>query len=655
MPETIGGVPDDIINRIDSQMTMHEPAPVALPEPIAPIEDNPLLAKDELPLNETARRTFAENTLAVALNFIKNPSRRARVIMGLVAFLGGAYLERDEILQYGSHAIMHSVPVMHLFEAKSNAGHILPASQTIHEEAKVEESNDKNRLATLDIKDNHFNIYEGPWKLAQSGKENDSGPAIEIKDPYLKNVLAEDFQYVRPPADSAQFDQFLIKEINTYTNKRKDLSPEQSFGQGNISEFLDIAQKIVDKNMHYDDQSETWLKPEKGERMSVKWGQGNPISALYSTDNTPVDRLLMEKHYGLCRDYADCLGRVTDEIKRIYPGKFQNIYVRSFGNSYQWHAYNLVFVVANPQEVDVFDLEPQTGQADAAAYEVVKMMRDRNIITNDEYLSSQAKFLNLKGAKESAGNTFALLESALRANRQDVVKTVKEHILRNGGTEELDYLKSIGLADDRDYARSFSYKIENTQHFDSDETLRYLKIAEESKDPLVSREIISSLRQVYLHPDFSKFAFFNYRDIIDTFHQKNIISEKEYIDTYKIILKDEVAVATGKNFLNFILTKPAYAGLAKDYLSKDFSGPVKMAENFLPRLGKGEFRNWDKQTLVNEAYQYRAQILLWGKEPLARYEQLTGENLAQAHEKDLDKFFDQHNIHLTPHFEQPTN
>jgi hypothetical protein len=582
------------------------------------------------------RRSFINLAIERATSLIKKPSKKARIVLGLITFFGGVgYIKRDEIMDYGGRAFQQNPITMDLFDLKAQLGHTVTPDRTLNPEdikAMLPKDNTGEEISTIKIKNSEINIFESINGLENAKRPDDFGPKIEINDFYLKNLLEKNTNCVAEPENEASFREFIKSQIENKEITPNDSYTSDDFKKGDIQTFIRFVTDIVDRNLKYDKRTADWLKETSDGRGSLRWGKSNPALAFLSADRLPVDKLLMQDHRGVCRHFSDCVQLVANEIKKIYPDRFQNIYIVTFANSYQWHEYNLGFVVRGTKEgtkLDAFEIDPQTGSTSSPAYELVKMMYERGIIDQDEYFKTLTDFLKLPKVKEDGEDVCAIIESAQRENRKDVIDVAIKMLIDQSYLKPLQILQEQGLVNNYDYSRAIANSIIHQDNIGPEDIEKAITFSHEH--PENSQIIYNAMKEVCLHPDVKKIAGNVYWDMVDDLRNLHILSDEEYIQIGKEEYEKVSYIMDDGKFMDFLLNNNKTLPLAKHYLLKDLNDTMDYPLFLITEYDKksGEFSRWTKNDFLNEPWSVLNDKLKYGVKQLTRYRELTGEDLSQ--------------------------
>lgn len=573
-------------------------------------------------VSEVERQNFASRVIESAVNLVKRPSKRAKILIGLLTFFAGAgYLKRNEVVTWGARAVMQNPHIMNTFDRHFNQGLENAEEQ---QDLDIDEQGEEARGVGVKIEINGNTINSFP---STSYIKAPDERKIEIEDPYLKNLLQENYQKVKKPKNPEAFDHFLIQEINFFLNQKNNKSLRESYEKGNVGSIIELVDSVVRKNMDYDKNTSVWLQTGENGRLGLKWGKTSPVKAFFSTDGIAVDELLMKSHMGVCRQFSDALGLVTEELKKIYPEKFQNLYVVSFQNSYQWHVYNLLLVARSGKEFDAVEIEPQDGSGGSPSYELIKMMYDRKIINKDEYFEGMRKILEIKGDRTiDFVDIYAVIESAKTSNKQEVIDAVKRYFVKNGSLNSVLYLEKNGFI-------AHSEKIDaivgllNHPMVDG-ELLQYTAdLAETTNEPGVTQKLFSALRSICLNPDFTKVAGNQYFELLTRIRQDGQISDPEYIQIGRTLIKINCFDKQGTEIIGYLLTKKEYFSIAREFLMHILSPAVTYPLSISRDFGKGEYTHWSQKDAIEEPLRYRDYILKSFAPELDKYLKETNEDL----------------------------
>ncbi len=407
------------------------------------------------------RFNIVDRLLAIQKIWEKRPARQVASFMGalsLVASIG--YLKRQDILDFISNAQLNP-QVVDFREKDWQSDHILHDHQVEASEIGVKQA--EHEIGAIEIEDQEI-------RLVDEFKDSDRGPRIENSNVLINNMTNPVFRWVKPAEEPNKFHQFIVDNAKSTVSAWREYSigkeRVEGLAEGQIEPFIRLCQRVVNKNLHYEESTASWLTVKNGQ-IALKFGK-DPIGALRSADDMPVDKLLMERKMGVCRHYAEAFAMVAEELKKLFGDRYQNIHVAPFFNASKVHVYDIIYRVKSAHQVEVLTYDPSGSERGPNPYiSLLRTLYGREVIDKSDYCHLLEK-------------SFTAIDSE---NYFDVLKWAIENDLpeaRNLAAKMLDHYCSLlepGLKDE---------KITKGQNNDIEAIAPYLKDYEYKTGPVIS-------------------------------------------------------------------------------------------------------------------------------------------------------------------------
>ena len=270
-------------------------------------------------------------------------------------------------------------------------------------------------------------------------------PAPDHLSPYLQELTSVHYRYLKPPEDPQALRKILEEAI---AMKDPDVPGKDSnsyLEQGIVGEFVEVVQRAVSAHMKYDLVAESWFSQDAKGNLQLKEGEGDFNQALDSADGLPVDNLLLKRHQGVCRHFAEAFAMLSQTLKEMYPGKFDGLHVVPMPMSYKWHEEVAVYVLQSPTHARMVLYEPQ-GQGNyggASMFSFLTTLRARHGIDDATYFRMAGAYAGNDGI-ETDENLKPFLEEALNAGTPESLEAARlalRHLdsMKRYGTSTTEY------------------------------------------------------------------------------------------------------------------------------------------------------------------------------------------------------------------------
>lgn len=404
---------------------------------------------------------IGERVFDLAKEWLKKKSKRAFIYLGALSFFAGlGYVKRDKIMETAGDLLVNNPLSVELLEKRSAQGLQIPGGpfrgQLENVVSKVDSEIDSDLAPYGTVKIGGAEVELVGEKYLESLNTTDQGEKVEITNPILKNLVSTHYQYVKPPENPRAFTEFIHQKVNDYLTKQAELSPTQQVAyserirnqaiaeatkeknikieSGHVSAYIDMVQAIVSECLTYDSTAESWLKTRPDGRLTYKWGGTNPIKAIFSSNGLPIDKLMTESKTGVCRHFAETFAMVSDEVKTLFPNRFQNIYVAPITSGYRWHEFNVIFYVTDSSKAEMLVYDPLDPKGHASpVYDLFKTLYHRDILSKEEFMRLMGDYFS-EGGTEDGIDVRAFLDIASNDSTETaqlaVRKVLKFHLDR---------------------------------------------------------------------------------------------------------------------------------------------------------------------------------------------------------------------------------
>lgn len=386
----------------------------------------------------------------------KNKIKWRRIISaaGTLIFLcGTVWKEKEKIFDAGV-GILRGPAVSDVLDQQFANRYKMPKALS---DKGVKMDSKEEPEPAIDLGDLHLGFpTEDTEKYDNYSKLVDDREKINVTNPYLRNLITPKLVYLKPPENQKKFSKIVAERAKFYLD---GLDQGEGFNEikerrrkglkdGNVSDFIDLVTFIVDSHFEYDPTTESW-HDYSGEKFSFKIGSTNPISAMLSATGSPIDKFLENKK-GYCSHFAEAICYVSEEVKRQFPGKFDNIYFTTFTSAYKFHTWNAWFLVKSNQAVEMG--VKNYDETENPTYDLLKTLYDRKIITESKFFEICGDyFSNYESMTEEVDDFDGFMEFALYKKTEKSLDAVKKIIISDANSRfQNDYMSSFKKLEEMD-------------------------------------------------------------------------------------------------------------------------------------------------------------------------------------------------------------
>lgn len=573
-------------------------------------------------------------------DYLRKPSRKIRVFLAVTAFLLGLGSQTSRILEAYYQFLLTNPACVRYDDKETNrpfaAAQPILGDRVIPEPFTKDQESDSVYLnlgdTRLELRPNFFGIDKSLYC--------DQNSKLKIEDPVIANLTSDCLEYVVKPEDEARFRMFLRKEL---ANKFKDSEyTERWFQKGDVVEFIQVACGIVEDNMKYDEMVGNAIETDSTGKMKYKIGP-NPIKSLIDMshdnryDGMPVDRLLIDEKTGVCRHFADSLTLVAEEIKKMYPDKFQNTYIVPYSSAYQNHRYNMAVLIRNPKEVTFFALEPQNKQLQNPSFEVIKTMYNRNLVSKEQYYKLINDLLSVSGIIEKNADLFAIITDAKYDGRPDIAKLAKEVALAQTGYETLCQMLAEKNITEDEFASAI-LKILSHNSCLSYGNFQIDKLIEKSHQLKAENQklIFDSLRGHFADNMKHKEPTWNYIQTVFLLHDRQIYNDREFVKVCERFYVDYENSQLDR-YLDYLLSNPETVHLAEKQLARQIENIFESLFYFFQEEN-GSRNFMDKSRLISYALEQKNRLYDDHHRHFVKINALTGKDMLSTFNTGINQF-----------------
>ncbi len=236
-----------------------------------------------------------------------------------------------------------------------------------------------------------------------------SGSKINLASPILKTLIKPGLSFLKPPKDEQRFENFVRTEANLIFQKNSFIADR--FNQGDFAAFCQVTAEICSKHLTYDPATKAWQNRQNG-RDFIKISKTNPVRAIFSADNEPVDELLIDKHESVCRHFAETMVYFSQTLKKLYPEKFDNFYFTTVIYPQTWHEATIAYAVTSPNSAVAVAFDLTNYSRYSPAFSLLEEAYLRQIINTEVFEKSVFEY-QLLGGDTSDMDLAAFWEFAL--------------------------------------------------------------------------------------------------------------------------------------------------------------------------------------------------------------------------------------------------
>ncbi len=216
---------------------------------------------------------------------------------------------------------------------------------------------------------------------------------IKIDSNLLKALKSPGLTWVSAPLCPIHFRNVIKCEVDQYLVNVKHNNRQ--------TEFVNICQKIVNHHLVYSRASLTWqhYEPITGDFHFCLGDTKKFKEGFVSVDGISADKLITGYHEVVCRHYVDFMVIVSQEIKSIYPGQYDNLYLIPTYYPMSWHTPALAINITSPKSCQIIGLDPTFAPSETfnPTFAVLQEMYLRNIITRKNCVDLFSQYLTDDG------------------------------------------------------------------------------------------------------------------------------------------------------------------------------------------------------------------------------------------------------------------
>ncbi|MCX6808154.1 MAG: hypothetical protein NTW50_00610 [Candidatus Berkelbacteria bacterium] len=274
-----------------------------------------------------------------------------------------------------------------------------------------------------------------------------SGKKLSLTNPVIATLVKPGLSFLRPAKNPKRFRNFI--QAQTEEIFEKDDFIGRSFEAGDFFAFYQVVMQITGKNMRFEPAAKVWRRPNKAGQDVFKLAWANPIRGFVSADGESIDSLLIDRHDGVCRHYAEATFYVSEELKKIYKGKFDNFYLTTVLYPQKWHEASIACAVTEKNSVIMVPFDLTNYFPTSPAFTIVEEMYLRRIISKEVFNTIVFEY-SVRGGRMMDEDLGAYLDFALSQSDRSSIKFAElAYLIKN---QQLNYETGADYSQIRHYA-----------------------------------------------------------------------------------------------------------------------------------------------------------------------------------------------------------